>query len=795
MAFQLGSFIVQMLGDTSHLDAAMNRVQAGVQSVTNAVKGAASGGLTIPGAEAAKTTLRGAETAAKSLGSALRGLLDIDLSTVFQLGTIGGAVALMGSATKKFMELQDEAQNTQFRFRVLGMETEENTKKLFEFGKSMQNAFGIGQAEARKLSMDALTKGINPGRYQEMTSSAVQLGAALGISSQRALQVVEQLEAGNTMVLRRLHPSFRILMEQGASRYTLEAKVNEIIAQGGIIAKERMNTFGGQIQRLKTAFSGLSVAVAKAIGPAFAPVVAKFADALENVTKKLTAYIEAHKDTVGATIRTAAAVTVGAASFMLFRGRIFGLIGSIQQLLPSVQTLWTAFQVGFNFNPFRAIRAGLGGVYGALTRLTGFALQAGVQIALFIFSPTRIAAALTEAALLAYTVVVNGMAAAMGVATAAARLLSLALRGVLIASGVGLVVGFVGMILGISDTFGEASTGVNSFGTAVSEVFKSLRELAAPVLEWIKVEGVIVFRALVASARQMFDNLKDIWKFMVGLWDDVCAFMRRNFGETISWIEATFGIKIDSIKSMWQAFTAELSVLGLRIRQIFLGIGFALAAIPTILRWVWDSFKAFALFIAENWQQVLVESIRTIGDFLALLGTAIIEVGEKIGDALSGEKVDWNFSKTEEAFQKMKGQAQKILAGIQMPELDLSNVAPELRKELGKVTSEIERKKQQARDAQNAARTSSQDRGTGKTTGEQSNDPKANVLIGSRDKAHFQETVGFWKKVQEAGANQRAEYFMQQQLDQQREMVRLLGQINLAMAAKPMPPPGGVIPR
>ena len=341
MAFQLGSFIVNLLGDTSHLDGALNRVKGGVQAVTSAVQSAASGGLTIPGADATKKTLQGAKTAATSLKDALTKLLEIDLSTVFQLGTIGGAVSLLGAATKKFMEIQDEIKNTQFRFRVLGMETEDNTKKLFEFGKSMSQAFGIGQAEARKMSMDALTKGINPGRYQEMTAGAVQLGAALGISSQRALSVVEQLEAGNTMILRRLHPSFRILMEQGASRFVLEQKVNEMIQQGGVIAKERMNTFQGQVDRLKNKFTDLWVVISNAIGPAFAPIVRKAADAIEGATEKLTRYIKTHKETVGATIRTVTAVVAGAGALLLFKGHIGSLASLIGgHLVPSLGGLW-----------------------------------------------------------------------------------------------------------------------------------------------------------------------------------------------------------------------------------------------------------------------------------------------------------------------------------------------------------------------------------------------------------------------------------------------------------------------
>ncbi len=795
MAFQLGSFIVQLLGDTSHLDGALRGVQGAAQNVGKAVSGVSGTGLKVPGADAAKAALQGANEAAQSLGGALRKLLDIDLSTVLQLGTIAGATALLGTMTKKFMELQDEAKNMQFRFRVLGMETEENTKKVFAFGKQMQESFGVGQAEARKLSMDALTKGINPGRYQEMTASAVQLGAALGISSQRALSVVEQLEAGNTMVLRRLHPSFRILMEQGASRHTLEQKVNEMIAQGGSIAKERMNTFEGQIGRLKNAFSNLSVSVANAIGPAFAPIVSKAADALEHLTKKVEAYIKANQETIGATIRAAAGVAAGAAAFLLFRNQIGGVLGMVHHLIPSVGSLWSTFQMGYNVAPFGFLKRAILGLTVVIKQVVLYSLIGGLKIALNLFNPINLASTLCNAALLLWKAHVVAAGAAAGIAAVGARLLAIAIRGVLFATGIGILVGLIGMFMGMADTFGNTSTEAEGFGAIVKRVFHEFRDVIEPVLHWLRTEGEIIFRALIASARSMVEGIVELWGQMGAVWDQVVGFLKSNFGEAVTWVESTFGVKIDSIKSMWEEFTAELAVLGLRMKQVFLIVIIEIAKIPTVVSWLGECFKAFANYVRENWLTVLIGGIMTYFEYLKLLGTALMDIGDKIGKALSGESVTFDFSSTQAQFDRLKNQAKETLAGIKMPHLDTSHVAPELKGELDKVSGEIDRRKQSAREAQAAARLNAQNRGTGKTDDQKGGDPKANVLIGSRDKAHFQETVGFWKKVQEAGAGQRAEYFMQQQLDQQREMVRLLSAIREASMVKPPPGGGGVTPR
>lgn len=233
--------------------------------------------------------------------------------------------------------------------------------------------------------------------------------------------------------------------------------------------------------------------------------------------------------------------------------------------------------------------------------------------------------------------------------------------------------------------------------------------------------------------------------------------------------------------------------LGLRIRQVFIFIVIQVAKIPTVVEWLGRCFKALADYIEKDWATALVQCFDLLLSALQVLGNAVRDIGEGIKNALSGRGFTFDFSVTEAAFRQLKGQFTGMMKDMKMPTLDTSNVAPELRKELEKVTGEIDRKKQEARDAQNAARLNAQNRGTGKTDGE-SKQLNPNVLIGSRDKAHFQETVGFWKKVQEAGANQRAEQFQQQQLDQSREMVRLLAQINQAVA-RPPAPPGGIVPR
>ena len=795
MAFELGKFFVSLFGDTTHVDAALKKVKGGVEGLTSAVKNATSTGLAVKGAEEAKGHLEGAAKAARSLGDYLTKLAGIDLGQILQLGTLAGAVGLIGAATKKFMNLSDEMKNTEFRFRVLGMETEENTKKLFAFGKQMQETFNVAQSEVRKLSMEALTRSINPGRYQEMTASALGLASAYNMSADRAMRLVEQLEAGNTNVLRQLKdPAFRIALEQGVSRFTLEEMVNQKIAQGLQMTKERQQTYEGQVTRLKNAFDNLYTSVSKALGVQFAPMVSKMADAMERLTKQVQEYIDKNGVLIGQTAKMAAGVLAGAFVFRHLGTLLHGITGTLGLLVPGFGTLVSAVTTGGDTPLFKLVKNVLRKIEGFLRKLPGLARKAAGLAAMSLVQPFVAAAgALTNP-----IGAIRGLISSIGsVATAAAggvRLLSFGLRGLLAMTGIGLLIGLIGALAGAEDTFGETGSAAEGLGAKIKAAFGDLLKAIKPILDWLKTEGLIVFKALVASARQMIDNMKILWGDIQQAWQQVTTFLRDNFGEAITWLENTFNVKIDSIKSMWEEFTAEVAVLGLRIRQVFLMVVIGWATIFEAGRQVWDMLVALGNFIATNWKQVVIQSIATLIQSFVVLGTAVQEVGDKIGRALRGEDVSFDFTATKAAFEQLKAQASEVLRGIKMPTLDLSNVAPELQAQLKGVTEELERKKQLAREAQARDRLNAQNRGTGKTDG--SSDPmkRPGVMIGGRDKAHFQDTVGFWKKVQEAGANQRAEYFQQQQLDQTREMVRILGQINQAVA-RPPAPPGGIVPR
>jgi hypothetical protein len=795
----LGDFLWRLFCDTSGVSSAVTEAKKKVGDLASAVKSVGDKGMTVPGADKTAGLLQRSADAAKGLGEQLTALAGIDLAGLMKLGSMAGMVAGLTAATKKFMDLSDETANFKLRFKSLGLESEENTKKLYAYGKAAQEQFGIGQAEARKMGEQMMLKGINPTRYQQMTTSALGLAAAAGIGQEQAMRMIQMVEAGNMQVLRRIL-IFRQMLDMGMGRFQIEQKLNEMIAGGNEMAKERMNTFRGQTDRLKNAFVDLYAAVARAVGPAFAPLVRRMADAMEGLTRKVEAFVEKNGAMAAAMVRGAAGFAAGLFA-LRHMGTALSLAGQgIGLFIPGLDMLKGALSAGWGFSPFALIKGGIKGLVGGIKGVVLSARIAGLKAALFLFSPMSMGRALVAAALSPVTALIKGVGIAGKLAGVGVRIFSMSLKGLLLASGIGILIGLIGMLAGVGDTFGDSSGGIQQFGDSLRQAFDGLMEAAKPVLDWVRVEGVIVFKALVASARQFVDNAKLVWAQLRQAWDDVVKFFREHFGGALAWFEETTGVRIGSMQEMWAEFTAELAVLGLRMRQVALAIGIGFAAIPAVLKWIWGVLKSLGEFIVNNFTSFVREGAMTVVRYFELIGTAARDVGESIRQALNGEEVTFDFSRTRGAFDALKNQANKVFEDLKLPKLDLSQVAPEMQAQLRQVTDQINDAKQRAREAQAKDRTALQNRGTGKTDGDaaKAGPLQGGVLVGGRDKSSFSDVGSFWKKVQEAAANQRIEFIAQQQLVEQQKMTSILGQIrdnqNRAGGAKPAAA-GGLVPR
>jgi uncharacterized small protein (DUF1192 family) len=200
-----------------------------------------------------------------------------------------------------------------------------------------------------------------------------------------------------------------------------------------------------------------------------------------------------------------------------------------------------------------------------------------------------------------------------------------------------------------------------------------------------------------------------------------------------------------------------------------------------------------ANWLANDWKNIITNVFTLWLDYIGLIGTAIVDLGAAFARALSGEGFSFDFELTKTQFQRLKEQASKTLSGLEIPELDLSNAAPELRNQLAGVTDEIARLKAEARKNQDATR---EQMSQEKQTKKKEEDMKAGVDIRNKQQAQFSDPVSFWKKLQEAAAGQRIEEIQAKQLAQQEQMVKLLDQINRGISQGGAPKEAaGVFPR
>lgn len=795
----LATFFVNLLVDDSKLKPALDRSKAQLE----AAKAGNFAGLPPAMQEKLKKheedTKKAKEAAEKfnerldAMRNSMLGIAGIDLGAVLNVATWAGAIAMLGTLTSKFRAMQDEVFNAQAKMKMLGIEVKSGTERLWAFGRAAQEQFGIAASEARKMALHAATHSLDPNNFERSTAAAMGMAQAFGINAQRAQMVVQQLEAGNFQMVGRFHPALRQMIQYGAGRMQIEAKINEFIAQGATLAKERQNTFQAQFDRLKFATNDLVGALAMAFGGILSPVVSALADTVTKVAVALRGWVDTHRQLISSQGQVIAGALSLAAAWrygglaLSYLGGLFSWAGSAVMLLagPLVSLLAIPFQAMLSplLLGLTALRAGFAAAAGGVVKLSmALTVNLGASVA------SAAAGLMTLANPLTY---LRGLMSVVGLAFGGAgvgvRIFSAALRGLLIATGIGLIVGLVGAIAGIGDTFGEQGSILAGFAAFFKDVWAGLMAYLAPVWQWIRVEGAIVFKALVAYARQMIDNLVELFDFLWQYIGPVVNGILDAFMGLFQWLGGLFGASVTSWADLWTEFTAELAVLGLRMKQIFLNVMLAIASIPAVVEWLGSVFAALGTWFGNNWKNIMLESLNTVMSAITLLGTVVSDLSNGIKNMFSG-KIDFDFSATQAAFEGLKNQASKVLEGIEIPGLDLSRVAPELQGQLAAVTGQIDEAKRAARVAQTIDRTKYQDQ-KGTSAG-----INAGVKIGGRDKAHFTAPDAFWKKLQEAAASQRVEQVAVQQLNTQQEMVRILTAINEAQM-RPAPADGGVVPR
>ncbi len=791
--FMLAQLVAKITGDQSGLNSAVDAAKTKMDEVKTKATEVGAKKIGTLGSPALAAGLRKAHEAADGLKGQLLTIAGIDLEKIAKLFTIGGMVAALGIATKKFIDLESETVAVQTRFKMLGLETEENTKKLWAFAAATGAAYNMKASDVRGLAASAMNRGVDPSRYQTLVKSAIGLSGALGIGATQAERIVEQLEAGNYQILRRMHPAFRQLIDAGAGRFAIEQKVNEMIAKGGEAAKERANTTSGQLNRLQNSFVSLGNTFSQVIGPVLQPVIRRIADAVENFNSKLQDLMKNHAGAMQSSLKFASAIGAGFLALRYGGTAISKLVKLLGFLVPGFGVLSSVAGSalgGFGLfgrvarGIFGAVKGGLFGVI-AVSKLTGMGIFKGLT------SPIGSIKALFGGLFAVLKAGFLGTGTAGGIASFGVRLFSTALKGLLAATGVGLILAFIASILEVGDTFGNMGTGLGALGDEFKRVWAEIQEAMQPVINWLEREGVIVFKALIAGLRNLWAVAQETWAKILEAAQPVVEWLSQAWDKLLKWLGTQTGSTIGDLSDLWAEFTAELTVIGYRVQQGFLFMAIGISVVVDAVKWLKDVFKAFGEWLSQDWVHGMIEGLKLFNSAVNVVGMAVEDLGQNIIDALSGKEAKWDFSETEKAFDKLKNQAKSIFGEMKLPEFETSDTTKGLIGDMDELNRKIDETKQRARDAQNRDRTNWQNRNSGKTGG--GDDIKGGVRVGGRDKAHFTDPTAFWKKLQEAAASQRVEEVAARHLAVSEEMKGILTDIRNQGGVKP-PADKGVVP-
>lgn len=135
----------------------------------------------------------------------------------------------------------------------------------------------------------------------------------------------------------------------------------------------------------------------------------------------------------------------------------------------------------------------------------------------------------------------------------------------------------------------------------------------------------------------------------------------------------------DLLVSVWDRIRAELEASAITWELFKETAIFAIEAIPTVLHWLWDNLKTFAAWMWNNWPQVFIETGKLILQVFQSIGNMAAATWQEILKIFSGEWPDFTqlgvqFS---QELAKLAQQAGRIVQGLDLPELDLSEVNPE----------------------------------------------------------------------------------------------------------------------
>lgn len=203
----------------------------------------------------------------------------------------GGAVSILGglglaTSLNSAFEAFEKFESGQIRLRnsieASGRAADVTIGSYKAFADQVVDATTTSKGEVFALIEQAERMQITGDAAQRLVTNAIALGAATGKSAQEGFRAARAMEMGNMQQLR-----FALGLRGVTDEAKIQAIAQQMLTSGWKTANEQAETAGGQIEKLKRTFKGLTIEVGGVIAETIQPVIKWFSEMMETF-KRLT---------------------------------------------------------------------------------------------------------------------------------------------------------------------------------------------------------------------------------------------------------------------------------------------------------------------------------------------------------------------------------------------------------------------------------------------------------------------------------------------------------------------------
>jgi hypothetical protein len=319
------------------------------------------------------------------------------------------------------------------------------------------------------------------------------------------------------------------------------------------------------------------------------------------------------------------------------------------------------------------------------------------------------------------------------------------------ATGIGLVIALASVLFDLGGASGQLGGIFASLWNSMKGAFTAIWDALAPVVHWLKTEIPILLHAVAQGFSQLIVAVVQLAKSLWSAISPVVSAIGSAFVAVARFIASSFGITANNMSELWTELVAEISVFGLRIKQVVLTIAIGFVSVGHTIMWVWQTLAALGDFVRDSFANAFTNGIQRIGNAMGVLKALVKDLAKAFWDFI---KHPWraptfDFTETKKAMEKFnKDKDGEKHAKLNLPEF---NPAGELKESLGKTTREIQVMKEKSRKDQAEARAKA---GLPDDEKKKGGLGGPHIKVGSQDKATFSNPVSFWQKLMEASARE-----------------------------------------